>query len=226
MTFEGVYACLLLIVRQQVSNGDLTERSLAKRIGISQSHMHNVLKGVRVLSNNLAEALLLQLKMSVEDLTGSSQPEFSALRAIPLMTGWLGEDSAEFDPGRTAGSISVPALVTAGLWRPVMARLGRDAEAAPRFEENDLVLIDKAARPLADLQRDAVYVVATEGGTRLRYLRGANERFYMASEASIHSPARWEAVGEDSGKSPVRGIVIWVSRSCGGGQPASLPRTE
>jgi hypothetical protein len=42
---------LLAYVRNEVHHGDLAERGLARLIGISQPHAHNVLKDVRTLSS-------------------------------------------------------------------------------------------------------------------------------------------------------------------------------
>ena len=109
--------------------------------------------------------------------------------------------------------VAIPALVSAALWRPVMARLGRDDETRPRFEAQDLVLIDQAVRAREELCEDSVYVVDTRLGPRLRYLRAAGEQVFLASEASRNEPKRWELVegGEDSGA--VRGRVTWLSRA-------------
>ena len=45
MNYEDAQAKLLARVRDRLHNGELTERGLARQIGISQPHVHNVLKG-------------------------------------------------------------------------------------------------------------------------------------------------------------------------------------
>ena len=40
---------LVLRLRDMVRNGELTERALARTTGVSQPHIHNVLKGKREL---------------------------------------------------------------------------------------------------------------------------------------------------------------------------------
>lgn len=52
----------------RIRNGELTERNLAKRIGLSQAHMHNVLKGARILTAEVADMLMLELNLTVSDL--------------------------------------------------------------------------------------------------------------------------------------------------------------
>jgi plasmid maintenance system antidote protein VapI len=50
LTFQDAQQRLLAYVRDRIHNGELTERGFARMIGISQPHVHNVLKGVRNLS--------------------------------------------------------------------------------------------------------------------------------------------------------------------------------
>ncbi|MDX2152644.1 MAG: helix-turn-helix transcriptional regulator [Bryobacteraceae bacterium] len=59
---------LLVAVRLRLRNGELTERALARRIGMSQPHVHNVLKGQRMLTPATADRLLREFRMTVLDL--------------------------------------------------------------------------------------------------------------------------------------------------------------
>ncbi|MEK7403813.1 MAG: helix-turn-helix transcriptional regulator [Acidobacteriota bacterium] len=59
---------LLEAIRRRLASGELTERSMARLAGISQSHMHNVLKGARGLSLAAADTILRRLNLSVWDL--------------------------------------------------------------------------------------------------------------------------------------------------------------
>ena len=71
--FELLQLRLIANVHQRVQRGELTERGLARGIGISQPHLHNMLKGVRVLSPPMADLLLRHLHMSVLDLLDSDE---------------------------------------------------------------------------------------------------------------------------------------------------------
>ncbi|MGP8243509.1 MAG: helix-turn-helix domain-containing protein, partial [Bryobacteraceae bacterium] len=51
-----------------VRNGELTERALARATGVSQPHIHNVLKGRRELSVEMADAILEALHLDAHDL--------------------------------------------------------------------------------------------------------------------------------------------------------------
>jgi hypothetical protein len=68
MYFETLQARLIGAVNLRVRNGELTERRLARMIGISQPHMHNLLKGARILSPQMGDRILKKLRMSVLDL--------------------------------------------------------------------------------------------------------------------------------------------------------------
>ncbi len=68
MTFQDARLRLLAYVRDQVRNGELTERGFARLIGISQPHAHNVLKGVRTLSPEIFDLALKYLHLSLLDL--------------------------------------------------------------------------------------------------------------------------------------------------------------
>ncbi len=51
--------------RERIRSGEFSERGLAKIAGISQSHLHNVLKGARSLTPQLADQLLKALGLSI-----------------------------------------------------------------------------------------------------------------------------------------------------------------
>ncbi|HXN46436.1 MAG TPA: helix-turn-helix transcriptional regulator [Bryobacteraceae bacterium] len=68
MDFETLQRRLLTRVKTYVRNGELTERGLARMIGISQPHMHHILKGVRTLSVENADRILRGLNLTVLDL--------------------------------------------------------------------------------------------------------------------------------------------------------------
>ena len=68
MYFEILHTRLVAAIRYRVRNGEMSERGVARLAGISQPHMHNVLKGVRSLSAESADILLRSLEMDILDL--------------------------------------------------------------------------------------------------------------------------------------------------------------
>jgi hypothetical protein len=75
MYFELLQLRLVAHVQGRVQRGEVTERGLARRTGISQPHLHNVLKGVRVLSPQMGDLLLHHLHITLVDLLNADELE-------------------------------------------------------------------------------------------------------------------------------------------------------
>ncbi len=75
MYFELLQLRLVAHVQGRLQRGELTERGLARRTGISQPHLHNVLKGVRVLSPQIGDLLLHHLHITLVDLLNADELE-------------------------------------------------------------------------------------------------------------------------------------------------------
>ncbi len=71
MDFERFHALLIGHLRERVRGGEISERALARLVGISQPHLHNVLKGERSLSFATADRILHLLHLGLEDLIDS-----------------------------------------------------------------------------------------------------------------------------------------------------------
>ena len=73
MYFELLQLRLIAHVQRRVRQGELTERGLARHTGISQPHLHNMLKGARVLSPQMADLLLHHLHITLLDLLDENE---------------------------------------------------------------------------------------------------------------------------------------------------------
>jgi len=80
MYFEVLQCRLVKHVHARLQRGEVTERGLARHTGISQPHLHNVLKGIRVLSPQMADLLLRHLHITLVDLL--SADELAAHRPV------------------------------------------------------------------------------------------------------------------------------------------------
>ena len=67
MNFRDLQRRLVAHLRTLVRSGDATERGLARLTGVSQPHMHNVLKGKRFLSLEMADQIVAQLDLDLLD---------------------------------------------------------------------------------------------------------------------------------------------------------------
>ncbi|MBZ5620863.1 MAG: helix-turn-helix transcriptional regulator [Acidobacteriia bacterium] len=68
MNFQELRERFVVHLRERVRNGEMTERGLARISGVSQPHLHNVLKGKRVLSTEMSDEMLRHLGMDLLDL--------------------------------------------------------------------------------------------------------------------------------------------------------------
>ncbi|MBV8732948.1 MAG: helix-turn-helix transcriptional regulator [Acidobacteriia bacterium] len=63
--FGNLQKELIRHLQGRIQSGELTERSLARLTGISQPHLHHVLKGKRLLSFEKADRILLHLELDL-----------------------------------------------------------------------------------------------------------------------------------------------------------------
>ncbi len=86
VSFQALQSRLIRFVNLRIKNGDFTERGLARILGISQSQIHNVLKGARRLQPELADHLMAKLDVSLVDLLelGGLNDQASLLHANPV----------------------------------------------------------------------------------------------------------------------------------------------
>jgi transcriptional regulator with XRE-family HTH domain len=73
MNFRELQRRLVAHLRTLVRSGDVTERSLARLTGVSQPHIHNVLKGKRLLSLEMADQIVAQLHLDLLDFIESGE---------------------------------------------------------------------------------------------------------------------------------------------------------
>jgi transcriptional regulator with XRE-family HTH domain len=68
MDFRELQMRFIGFLRERVRSGELTERGLARLTGVSQPHIHNVLKEKRLLSIETSDRILRRLRMDLLDL--------------------------------------------------------------------------------------------------------------------------------------------------------------
>ena len=67
MNFREQQCRLIAHLHALIRSGNATERGLARLTGVSQPHMHNVRKGKRFLSLEMADQVLAQLHLDLLD---------------------------------------------------------------------------------------------------------------------------------------------------------------
>jgi predicted transcriptional regulator len=68
MNFQELNVRLIAHLRDRISSGEISERGLARLTGVSQPHIHNVLKGKRTFSTEISDIILFFLKLDLLDL--------------------------------------------------------------------------------------------------------------------------------------------------------------
>ncbi len=195
MYFGSAQLQLLDLVRGHVRSGHLTERRLARLAGVSQPHLHNILKGIRTLSPELGDQLLRNLGLTLFDLCTATQPV-----DIPDVR------------RKTLQSLPLSRLIAAK--DPDLLILGCDTVMQPRFQKGDSVLLDRSDITRSNPDPHAFYAVDLPGGTGARYVRLGGRCLYLATDATLREPSEWEYVSLASRNilEVVKGRIIWIGR--------------
>jgi transcriptional regulator with XRE-family HTH domain len=222
LTFQDAQLKLLAYVRDRIQNGEWTERGFARRIGISQPHVHNVLKGVRNLSPEILESILKYFHMSLLDLATVDELEANLKeRRAPEHFAEVASLEAAIGPG-----MPWPAAIN---WRHrfplpfrsqtspaglVMARLVADPHMYATLGDSDIALLDTSGRSRSHISPEGLYVVIQGDEALLRHVRPGAQGYYLVTDTSMASPAQWErlrVVASELTKI-VKARVRWLGR--------------
>jgi hypothetical protein len=214
MSLDSLHRQLAMVARQRVHSGELTERGLARLCGVSQPHMHNVLKGIRSLSTASADRLLVALNLSVPELIWrASGPIDTGVQAVPVLRNRLG-------PGTDAaldqfnGYMPFPAAQTASLVDPVAARVAPDLVLPGPLATNDLVLLDQNPLPRETPSPRFCWVISDGASLRIRYAGLTGAGVSIANESNVHNPRLWRFIPlhERGILDVVKARVVWIGR--------------
>jgi hypothetical protein len=180
MYFQNLQERLIAVLRTRLQNGELSERRLAHLTGISQPHVHNVLKGARILSPRVADVMLRRLGLSVPDLL-EQQEEGGSLcprrgqrdrySEVPVLEGWLGPGLPLPKQPSQVDSFPFPRFYLAPVENPLVARLSPDPRMSGLLQGNELVLLDHSPGRRQHPRGNELYVVNRLGEGVVRRLR-------------------------------------------------------
>lgn len=203
MNFELLQQRLVERLRTQVRNGEMTERSLAKRTGISQPHVHNMIKGIRVVTPEMGDQILKCLHWSVLDLLEPEEllghatrilGDLAPARETPVMAGRLGPGQTWSDVESPFERFAVECYHLANAINPVVARLGEDPHLVPMLEGGDLVLLDRSEDSRRQPLPDELYAIRHGGEALVRGLRRGAERLYLVPPDGQNRPETWASI--------------------------------
>jgi hypothetical protein len=204
MDFALLQQRLVALIRSRVRNGEVTERGLARLAGVSQPHIHNVLKGVRGLSLEMADTLIRHLHVDFQDLLAGDELHHGRVRLIPVARQPLGPGFAiSLEPGGDlypfrSGDVQ-------HLESPLAARLGDDPSLPGPLQAGDWVLLDRAidARRRPD---GALYCLQLDGAAVIRGVLQSGRGGLM-----VH-PRRSISLAERDILEVVKAKVVWFGR--------------
>jgi hypothetical protein len=212
--FQELQTKLVDLARERVRAGQVTERALARTCGVSQPHMHNVLKNIRTFSNESADSLMRTLGINVADLLWRVTGEADVtIRAIPIIRNRIGPGTeAIFDAFR--GNIPMPCWLLEDLVDPVTARLAPDLVLPRELSAGDLVLLDQNPAFRACPPPNGIWVVAEPAGLRVRYMKLCDGRLHIGNEATRDRPQHWFSIPLQGRNilEIVRARIVWTSR--------------
>jgi hypothetical protein len=212
MLFADVRNALTAVLRARVRNGEMTERGLARMVGVSQPHIHNVLKGVRVLSPELSDQILQHLRLSVLDLIERERIEAhlsfvhnSGYIYVPLLVGKIGPGFPWPTKVSSTERLPFPNTQAASVQNPVAARLSDDSRMLGLFSAGDIALLDQGLRARTDIEHGAYYVVKSANGGMIRRVEISAGMVYLISEDTSQRPMAWQRIHLDG--RPITQIV-------------------
>lgn len=203
MYFRELHQRLIDVARERVRAGEFTERGLARIAGLSQPHMHNVLKGIRLMSPDSADRLMRALGLSIPDPVWKGSGTSIRKIPVPLLRSRIGP-GIEADFSVFHGYEDFDETLLQGLVNPVAARLAPDLAMPRELAAGDLVLLDQNPALRARPGARSCWVVAGPTGLRVRYLRTSGGRLHVAGETRALKGRNILEI--------VRARVVWLGR--------------
>jgi hypothetical protein len=212
--FHELQVRLIDVARERVRSGELTERGLARMCGISQPHMHNVLKKIRALSTAAADRLMQALDIRFADLLWrvSSEPD-ADVRAVPMLRNRIGPGT-DTVLTEIRGHFPLPESLLKDVVNALVARLGPDLVMPKSLAAHDLVLLDQNPRLRVAPGGRSIWVVSEGAGLRVRYLRVEDARLCVANEVTLEDPRKWQSIPLQGRNilDIVRARIVWMGR--------------
>ena len=221
MFFEMLQERLLLLLRARVQGGEITERNMAKLTGISQPHFHNVLKGNRKFSPEVADSILRKLDLNVLDLfeagelvthlSKTSMHEDQRYTSIGVLEGDLGPGKPLPTLSRSAEKFTVPQSQLKMVTDPVVARLAFDPQMRGIFNGGEVVLLDQSEMSRSFLEPQSLFVVLTDRGALVRKLKLRGDQVLLLNGAGEETGEHLNLAGREMHEVVVARLV-WMNR--------------
>jgi plasmid maintenance system antidote protein VapI len=234
LRFERLEQRLLEEVRQRITNGELTERGLAKRIEVSQPHIHNILKGVRGLSPAIADLILEELGLNVLDLVKTEElwsalsmrvPREGEFTHVAVASGKLSPYSQFPDLGDADHWITLSVDLLRGARRPVVVEVMPDHALLGSFPQAEVAILDVDESQRLNPEPGEWYVVRLDGAGWIRQVRREGDELVLLGQQCTFQVDASPAIDLRGGTilTFVRAKVVWMGPDPRRSQPGSRP---
>lgn len=224
MNFSAIERRLLDHIRARVKKREISERRLAIETGFSQPHIHNVLKGARQLTSEVADRLMARLKIDIEELFEVDELERvlpyrefrdSPFREVPMLKGRVAAGQPFPVDTRFSGSRAFTAEFLQHFTRPVLLKVGAgETSMLPVIQPNDLLLIDQNEDKRRKPEFSKIYALSLDEGGTVKHCEVVNGELVIVPENMQQrgfSP-RTVSLEERNILEIVRGQVVWIAR--------------
>lgn len=219
--FERLLKRLVRRLVGRLTNGEYTERGLARLLGISQPHLHHILAGKRALTPHVADGILASLGWSLGDLFSMEelaqmvlhrQSEAGFPGLVPLVEGKVGPGSPLPDFHRVSQWIRANSPCTGGVRRPVVVEIEPDPALPFLFPGRTFALAALDENLRAAICPPGWYIVHWAGAGFVRRLRREGNVLTVLGQEPLISGGGPEEIPLEGRSllSVVRARLLWA----------------
>jgi len=219
--FRDLAARLVRHLGEMVRRGEISERGLARLARYSQPHVHNVLKGTRSVTMDLADQIGSLLEISPlslftqDELSGRAPRGLSGWLPIPLLDGYLGGGKAFPKTTPLCQQRLFPVSEMTEAVGAVLVRVDlSEGSMWPTICAGDLVLLDRSPVERRKPTVDHIYALAWRGKGFLGRCRRAGRGLAVVTDnarARSVTPSTI-SLGNRDILDVVKGKVVWLAR--------------
>lgn len=219
--FEKLLQRLVRRLAALMTNGEYTERGLARLVGVSQPHLHHILSGKRSLTPHIADAILASLGWELGDLIPSEELDRMLLARrspagkrvrIPLLAGRIGPSFPFPDSSDVEEWLLAQPPVGGGMRRVFLAALEADADVPFARHPGVFALVAEDEEIRLRLLPEGWFVLRWGGAGLVRRVRAEAGMLILLGQETLGDrgrPASIPLAGQ-SLLSIVRGRLLWA----------------
>ncbi len=219
--FEKLLHRLVLRLVGLLTNGEYTERGLARLVGFSQPHLHHILAGKRSLTPHVADAILASLGWGLGDLISAEELDGMLLARrtpgrekarIPVLAGRIGPSIPFPDSSHVEDWLLIQTPLYRGIRRVFLAPLEPDPGLPFARHPGVFALVAEDEELRLRIAPEAWFVLRWGGAGIVRRIRAEGGALTLLGQETLEEkdwPVRIELAGQ-SLLSVVRGRLIWA----------------